>query len=192
MPTRMHSQDPVHQDGHRNDVERAIRGILREKLTETQYRRVALLYGFDGPEMGVREVARAEGRDKVAIQKSRDAMLRKLANDWRLWGLWLLQDVRVPDSDRVEDGVWDAEDDIGGTVELRPSGTRWESDGYRSNPGQTSRHVPPPSLEMECEANGWLAYNEGLTLQQNPYAGHLAERWATGWSEARITAELVA
>ena len=67
----------------------AIRTFARQRLTEVQYRRVALLYGFHGPPMSGRQVARAEHVHLNAVQQSHNAALVKLTKDIRLLLLWL-------------------------------------------------------------------------------------------------------
>lgn len=48
---------------------------MLRRLTEKQYRRVALLYGFDGPAMTEREAAEAEGVDRRAVHDSKNQAL---------------------------------------------------------------------------------------------------------------------
>jgi len=62
---------------------------MRQRLTETQYRRVALLWGFHGPPLTVRQVAQQEKVYPNAIQQSHAAAMAKLSNDARLLLLWL-------------------------------------------------------------------------------------------------------
>lgn len=71
-------------------------GVMAERLTETERRRVTLLYGLDdGRELSERQVAGLEGNTHhSSVQESRDAALGKLEDDWRLWLLALLMDVQ--------------------------------------------------------------------------------------------------
>ena len=104
MTTRLHTQDATHQLDGLSSMQRSIRLILADKLTEVQNRRMTLLFGLDGgPGMGVREAARAEGVRLFAVQKSAEGAVARLANDWRLWGYWLLQDDGVVDSYGTEE-----------------------------------------------------------------------------------------
>lgn len=90
MTTRLHTTDPeLALTELRSTRRRAIRKILLERLTPTMYRRVSLLYGFDGPEMTERAAATAEGCARIRVRDSRDAAIDRLVRDWRLWLLWL-------------------------------------------------------------------------------------------------------
>lgn len=88
--TRLRTQDPRWQASTRGVKGRAVRLHLLSRLTEKQYRRVALLYGFDGPEMSVREVAEAEDVSKPAVHYVRHKVLDKMSSDGYLWVLWLM------------------------------------------------------------------------------------------------------
>lgn len=66
----------------------AVRTFARRCLTETQYRRIALLYGFHGPPRTVRQVAAMEGVYPNAVQDSHTQALRKLERDAYLLLLW--------------------------------------------------------------------------------------------------------
>lgn len=82
---------------------RAVRAILQERLTDTQYRRVALLYGFDGDPLSERQAAAVEGCGRPRVQRSREAALRKLRSNAELWFLWLMADGGLDDGDRGAD-----------------------------------------------------------------------------------------
>src|SRR5690606_23571418 len=91
---------------HKRDlpaVNRAVRAILQDRLTDTQYRRVALLYGFDGDPLSERQAAAVEGCGRPRVQRSREAALRKLRNNAELWFLWLMADGGLDDGDRGAD-----------------------------------------------------------------------------------------
>lgn len=66
----------------------AVRTFARQRLTEVQYRRLAKLYGFHGPAMSERQVAREEGVYRNAVHQSHAAALEKLSRDARLLLLW--------------------------------------------------------------------------------------------------------
>lgn len=69
--------------------------VMSDRLTETETRRVRLLYGLEeGRERSERQVAREEGVVKYAVQLARDAALEKLEGDWRMWLLSLLVDAQ--------------------------------------------------------------------------------------------------
>lgn len=77
----------------RKGMGKAIRAVLEERLTPTQYRRLALLYGFDTLPLNLSQVARREGVSAPAVRKSREAAMEQLREgppDWRLWALWLM------------------------------------------------------------------------------------------------------
>lgn len=67
----------------------AVRTFARQRLTETQYRRLALLWGFHDQPLSVRQVAKREGVYPNAVQQSHAAALEKLSKDARLLLLWL-------------------------------------------------------------------------------------------------------
>lgn len=66
------------------------RAQVRRCLTETQYRRVAYLFGFDTPELSQRDVAEIEGVYVNAVQKSKRQALDKMRRHSYLWLFWLL------------------------------------------------------------------------------------------------------
>lgn len=67
---QIETQDPGVLASHQPYHIQAVRAHLMRRLTEKQYRRVALLYGFDGPPMSQREVAEAEGVGRIRVRKS--------------------------------------------------------------------------------------------------------------------------
>lgn len=67
----------------------AVRTFARSRLTETQYRRLAKLYGFHGPPMSERQVANEEGVYRNAVHQSHASAIEKLRHDARLLLLWL-------------------------------------------------------------------------------------------------------
>jgi hypothetical protein len=190
VSVRLHTQDRLHQLTQLPARVRVVREILLERLTETQYRRLALLFGFDGPAMGVRETARAEGVRDYAIRQSRDSAFLRLKNDWRLWLFWLLQHMHTPNSQysresdaatlqEVVDGVVELTDVIDSDdveayllMEHEP-GTDGGSYGSDPQAGQTvgydlavatsmkrEKHVPGKPEERDQYAAGWVAFHE--------------------------------
>jgi hypothetical protein len=179
-------------------IDRAIWGIVKDKVTDTQYRRLEALYGRNEEGMGVREVARAEGVDHAGLVRSRDGALNRLRNDWRLWTFWLFGAPSVVTNPHVveenatadrhyvsntgdrtpiygpEDSVGDDPDarDQWGEVYLRPSGTQWSADGDGGAPS-----------EMEAYGDGWIAYHEEKS--RNPYRKeNLRAAWQAGYTDA--------
>ena len=73
-------------------TDKAIRQVMRERLTRTQYRRVALLFGFDGPPMTQDRVAAHEGVSRASIRRAKFRATARLGGDWRAWVLWLTTD----------------------------------------------------------------------------------------------------
>lgn len=77
-----------------------IYAVMAERLTETERRRVSLLYGLDtnedrfapfsGRALSERQVAGLEGVHQKGVQEVRDTALDKLEGDWRLWVLAVL------------------------------------------------------------------------------------------------------
>lgn len=66
------------------------RARLAEKLTPTQYRRMALFFGLGGkPPLSERQAARAEGVTRRSIRDSRQAAWTRLERDAVLLLLWL-------------------------------------------------------------------------------------------------------
>lgn len=199
---RLYTADPEHAVASLGARQRTVRAIMLERLTEIQYRRMVLLYGFDGPALTEREVAEVEKCARRSVRQSQDAAERILGRDWRMWLLWLtwyaLQNIHTPNSDvwnneaearhdkfRCDPETGDlvplldpfnapeaipsreVEADRRSVVELRPSGTRWESDRYTG--------VTPD----EAYSEGWLAAQEG---GENPYRSDaLREAWQTGF-----------
>lgn len=68
---------------------RAVREIAQSRLTPTQYRRVARIYGFDAPPESLREIADAEGVHWTSVHESHTSALATLRTDGRLLLLWL-------------------------------------------------------------------------------------------------------
>lgn len=168
---------------------RAVRAILQERLTDTQYRRVALLYGFDGDPLSERQAAAVEGCGRPRVQRSREAALRKLRQNGELWFLWLMADGGLDDGDKGADPylmhgapyltpaayrqngagtlqpIYDGTPGVADphedlhTLELHPGNDGWESDAYN----------PAPD-EMEVYGDGWIACHEFVSREDNPYA----------------------
>lgn len=90
MTTRLHTQDPTKRLTYLGVRQRAIREHLLQRLTEKQYRRVALLYGFDREPMSFRKVAKAEGVIHTTIQTIHDRVLAKFKQNGYLWLLWVV------------------------------------------------------------------------------------------------------
>jgi hypothetical protein len=180
-------------------IDRAIWGIVKDKVTDIQYRRLEALYGRNEEGKGVREVARAEGVDHAGLVRSRDGALARLAGDWRLWAFWLFgapsvvtnpyvleDDATTADKHYVantgtrtplrgpDDGVTDDPDarDQWGEVQLYPAGTSWSSDSDGGAPS-----------EMEAYGDGWIAYHEEKS--RNPYRKeNLRAAWKSGYDDA--------
>lgn len=73
-----------------------VRERLREKLTEVQWRRVALLWGLGGlGELGLdvsmseRQVAKREGVSRAAVRQSQATAMERIRRDAVLILLWL-------------------------------------------------------------------------------------------------------
>ena len=188
---RMHTQDAAVQLAGLSDAQRSLRQVLADKLTETQYRRVTLLYGLDGGEaMSLRQAGRAESVTQQAVHQSRDLAWQKMAGDWRLWGMWLLLDSEDIGEDGGAASNWEHVYTNGSVSkpEMAELSARfagygdqpWDSDGSE---GRTAGHVPAVMTEQEAYADGWLAFRDGE--RQNPYEddGSRAE-WERGWNEA--------
>lgn len=68
-----------------------VRERLREKLTEVQWRRVALLWGLGAPyvAMSERQVAKLEGVSRAAVRQSQATAMERIRRDAVLLLLWL-------------------------------------------------------------------------------------------------------
>jgi hypothetical protein len=179
-------------------IDRTIWAIVRDKVTDIQYRRLEALYGRNEEAMGVREAARAEGVRLGVLQRSRDGALARLADDWRLWAFWLFGPSSVGVNPHVVDEnatadrhfvsnagirtpIYGPDDSVGddpdargqwGEVYLRPSGTQWSADGDGSAPS-----------EMEAYGDGWIAHHEEKS--KNPYRrDNLRAAWQAGYADA--------
>jgi hypothetical protein len=141
MTTRLHTQNIDHQLTEQQLIPRAIWDLVRAQVTDIQFRRMAKLYGMDGPAMGVREVARSEpkenqkkntddgnGVDEKAIRKSRDAVLRKLSNNGYLWVFWLFGGSSV-----VRDPDTGERDEFNLSRPIRSQGRKSQLDGDGEN-----------------------------------------------------------
>ena len=188
----LYTRDPVKALRGLADVPRGVRAILMANLTDVQYRRLALLYGFDGPAMSQRAAAEVEGVAQPTVKESHDAALEKLRDNGYLWLLWLLTSSNPISSDLGENGPHpsggspdplqsDFQPDRFGGYELRPGEDKYESDS--PDAGNL------PTVE-EAYTDGWLAEREGLGRRANPYRDNdLRAAWREGWDEARATRE---
>lgn len=78
---QVETQDPVVLASRQPYHIQALRAHLMRRLTEKQYRRVSLLFGFDGPPMSQREVAEAEGVARFAILNSKQQVVGRTVNE---------------------------------------------------------------------------------------------------------------
>src|SRR5690606_7556992 len=151
---------------------RAVRAILQERLTETQYRRVALRYGFDGEPLSERQAGAVEGCGRPRVQRSREAALRKLRSNAELWFLWLMADGGLDDGDRGADLYVERMTDL-----VRSMGRKTQllraKDGYDGN-GRRNRTVPIFGPEQVGTAvdypDDWGDGSGWHTLDLNPGA----------------------
>lgn len=67
----------------------AVRTFARQRLTPTQYRRVAKVYGFHDEPMTLRQIAAEEGVHWTSVHESHQTALATLQTDARLLLLWL-------------------------------------------------------------------------------------------------------
>lgn len=209
ITTRMHTQDAEHQLSGLGAAARTLRLILADRLTETQHRRMMLLFGLDGAEaMSLRKAGRAEGVTQQAVAQARDAALLRLRDDWRLWAFWLTLDdsymgeevlhlretnggtrtrmTKGPDGARTQrhqNAILDPADDGVWGIEYG----EWEGfsahQPYPGTDGWESDAFTPTSRE-DAYGDGWIAQNEGVPESENPYRGQAREAWAEGWRAA--------
>lgn len=153
MPIRLRTADPHVQASTRGLLARTVRYLLMDRLTDTQYRRVALLFGFDGPEMTQRDVAEIEDISHISVYEAKELAFDKLKNDMYLWFLWLVGKVFIPNDSAISadrgrvaalhasetrrrpgQGVEEERDELlaQGSVghEPRPGGAEWDSDRF--------------------------------------------------------------
>lgn len=93
MTTRLHTREDV-SILNRADRRPMIRAILEARLTETQYRRTALVYGLNGGRpLSYRDVAETENVGVARVHKAVSRGFEEVKNDVRLWALWLIKAV---------------------------------------------------------------------------------------------------
>jgi hypothetical protein len=183
----------------------ALRTTLEARLTETQARRLSLLFGLEGEPLSLRAAAAVEGmagkHSYRRVQKTKEAALAKLRQNGELWVLWLLSgDVRGhnPDTTQEQDfhqpvhsngaSLRFGPDDVGVAVEAVQEAL--EAGGWHTmelRPGQDrweSDAYNRPDL-MERYGDGWIAFHEGVKAQENPLGGAHGEAWQNGWLAAR-------
>lgn len=197
MSTRLHTADPLHQLSNvTNTRRRAIRAIMLECLTEIMYRRVALLYGFDGPAMTERKAASVEGCSRGSLRESRDTAFARMTGDWRLWTLWLLYGfgkfsdppgsykgeawgeayeawTAHPTGHAIEQEMQEMAERGFERLDLYPGMNGWESD----------RYTPRSRYDREIDAaivNGEIGLRRVFTERRMLLAARDAERNAKG------------
>lgn len=173
----------------RGPIPAAVWGIVQDRTTPIQYRRLRRLAELPGSLTdGMRQVGREEKVDHKNISRSVQLGLRRCEGDIRLWMFWLFgaRPISRRPTSYWSDESTDAERELspadltdeesaGGWQGHVPhaNSAEWESDAYNS---------PSP---VERQADGYIAYHDGAKLRQNPYNGPHGEAWATGWQMAR-------
>lgn len=182
MVTRLYTQDPTKRLAYLGVRQRAIRAHLIRRLTEKQYRRVALLYGFDGEPMSERDVAATEGVARRTIRTVVGRVYDKLRQNGRLWLLWVVgkhfvspdlyineaADLHEAETSKRPDTATDQEMnemyDRGFTrLDTRPGKDAWASDQY--HPESTyDRELDRLTDEFETGSLTRVEYDRDMIL----------------------------